>query len=162
MSFIHTKIMKKVKEILQEDEEYKYLDISALEKLREYRKLANKAGILEKNIVILVEERYSIFPWIGTKEMLALSYALKQEGIQNTIYFKSGIPIFIDVRTEKGIKELELILKKIKNKDINKYDFELPELIEKPGKYNYFIPKDLLRKQFIADCIDVDEMKENL
>ena len=34
--------------------------------------------------------------------------------------------------------------------------------MQKSGKYNYIIPKELLKKQFIEDCIDVSGMQKNL
>ena len=111
---------------------------------------------------------YGIVPWLGTKEIIALEFSLKEEGIIGKTYYRAGIPIFILVENKSDLdinvnKEyLENELEKLKNKDIDKTNFEIPDLLQKSGKYNSMIPKELLHKQFIEDCIDVEGMKKNL
>ena len=160
--FVHTKIMKKIKSILEDEEEYRYLDNAGINKLKEARNIAHHTHILEEKVVQIVEGKYSIFPWLGTKQTIALSYALKQKGIANRIYYRAGIPIFIEVKTNEGIDWLKGILEEIKYTEIDKTTFEIPDMVEKHGKYNYFIPKELLKKQYIEDCVDVQGMKEGL
>lgn len=160
--FVHTKIMKKMKEILKEQEEYRYLDKEGLRKLKEIRTIALKTNILREKVVPIVKDTYGIFPWLGTKEMLALSYSLKQKGVENQIYYRAGMPIFIEIKTKMNMQEIEKMLEEIKINNINKEEFEIPDIMQKTGKYNYIIPKELLKKQFIADCIDVRGMQEKL
>ena len=59
-------------------------------------------------------------------------------------------------------EDLENILEKIKIKKIDKWELEIPDASQKDGKYNLMIPKNLLKKQFIEDCVDVDNMKNEL
>ncbi len=47
-------------------------------------------------------------------------------------------------------------------KPIDKTKFEIPDMLQKSGKYNFMIPKELLKKQFIEDCVDVEGMKKEL
>ena len=160
--FVNTKIMKKMQEVLKEQEEYRYLDLNSMHKLKELRQIANRANILENRVVTIVKGVYGIFPWIGTKEMLALSFALKQKGMENQIFYRSGIPIFIEVKTKKSQEEIEKVLEEIKYDNLNKTQFEIPDILQKSGKYNYIIPKSLLKKQFIEDCIDIENMQKYL
>ena len=166
--FINTKIMKKMKEVLEETEEYRYLNKDALEKLKELRTIAKMTGILENRVITLGKGIYGIVPWLGTKEIIALEFSLKEEGIIGKTYYRAGIPIFILVENKSDLdinvnKEyLENELEKLKNKDIDKTNFEIPDLLQKSGKYNSMIPKELLHKQFIENCIDVEGMKKNL
>ena len=160
--FVHTKILKKMKEVLEELEEYRYLDECGLEKLRELRKIAKNAGILKSRVVTIAKGDFAIFPWLGTKEILALSYCLKTDGLDNKVYYRGGTPIFIEVITNMSKDDLEDILKKIKDENIDKWNFEVPETARKNGKYNWAIPKNLLIKQFVEDCLDVDGMKKEL
>ena len=160
--FVHTKIMKKMRQILDDTEEYKYLDNSSLKKLKTLRAIAKQTNILQEKVVPIVEGVYGIFPWLGTKEILALSYSLKQQKINNQIYYRAGTPIFIEVKTKLDKQEIKKIIQEIKTKNINKNEFEIMDSMQKTGKYNYIIPKDLLKKQFKEDCIDVEKMQENL
>ena len=57
---------------------------------------------------------------------------------------------------------IDRLLQELKNKYIKKDDFDVPDVLQKSGKYNFMIPKDLLNKQFKEDCIDIDGMKENV
>ena len=148
-----------MQEVLGSQEEYRYLDNNGIQKLRELRQIANRTNILKNEIVPIVKGVFGVFPWLGTKEMLALSFALKEEGIANQIYYRAGIPIFIEIKTRMKKNELEKILKEIKYKEIDKNQFDIPDLLQKTGKYNYMIPKELLKKQFIEDCVDVEGMQ---
>ena len=160
--FVNTKIMQKMKEILKEKEEYRYLNHTSLQKLKELRQIAKNTGIVEYKVVPIVKGVFGVFPWLGTKEILAISFALKQEGIANQIYYRAGIPIFIKIKTNLEKEEIEEIIQKLKYKKIDKKVFEISDLMQKAGKYNYMIPKELLKKQFIEDCIDVEGMQKKL
>ena len=160
--FVNTRIMKKMKEVLGETEEYRYLDDNSLKKLRELRNIAMRANILQDKIVTIVDGFFGVFPWIGTREMLALEFSLKQEGIENQVYYRAGVPIFTQIKTKMSKEEVEEIVENLKYKKINKEEFEIPDLLQKNGKYNFMIPKELLKKQFREDCIDVEGMQEEL
>ena len=45
--FINTKIMKKMRDVLKSNEEYKYLNKDALEKLKELRNIGKMTGIIQ-------------------------------------------------------------------------------------------------------------------
>ena len=72
--FVNTRILKKMQEVLKEKEEYRYLDLNSIAKLRELRQIAKRTNIIENKVVTIVKGVYGIFPWLGTKEMLALSF----------------------------------------------------------------------------------------
>ena len=87
---------------------------------------------------------------------------MKTYDFDNKVYYRGGTPIFIEVITNMSKDDLEDILKKIKDENIDKWNFEVPETARKNGKYNWAIPKNLLTKQFVEDCLDVDGMKKEL
>jgi ATP-dependent Lhr-like helicase len=53
-------------------------------------------------------------------------------------------------------EELEAIIYDILQSKPDLYDFPLPERVQVRGKYNEFIPENLLRKQFIEDYLDFE------
>ena len=160
--YTHTKILKKIKEILSSTEEYRYLDKNSLQRLKEIREIAKKADLTEKRVIQLAKNVYLIFPWLGTKQMLALSFCLDEEGLKNQIYYRTGMPLFIQIKTDLEQSKIEEILEEILRKPIDKTKFEIPDMLQKSGKYNFMIPKELLKKQFIEDCVDVEGMKKEL
>ena len=51
-----------MQEVLIEQEEYRYLDLNSVHKLRELRQIANRTNILENKVVTIVKGVYGIFP----------------------------------------------------------------------------------------------------
>ncbi len=161
--YISTKIMKKMQQILSDDEEYRYLDETSLTKLNEARALARNTNILKEKVVPCVEGLYYIFPWLGTKEITALKYSLEQQyNIDSQIKYNKGIPVLMHIKTDKSVYEINELLEKIRKDKIDKFKFNLPDTVEKSSKYNKFIPHELLKKQFIQDIINIEGMQENL
>lgn len=154
---IHTKVVKKMQEVILSQEVYKYLGDKAIIRLDEIRQTFKLAGADKNMIVRLNEDTLCLIPWIGTKAMRALSYGLDLKGYPNNL---EGFCIII--RTKSSSLKLIEILKEIKSKPLDKYDFNIPEDAQTLSKYNKFIPEQLLRKQYIEDYIDVDDMKSNL
>lgn len=155
---VHTRILKKMKEIISGKNEYKYLNQNAKKELCSIRDMVSKMSIDSELAIPLSENSYALFPWVGTGGLLALSYALKLKGINNTVYNDYTLI----AQTDKGINRLKEILVSIKNDSIDKYAFDIdPELIV-PKKFSEFIPKELQVKQFIEDFIDVEDLQKNL
>lgn len=153
-SCVHQKIMEKIKNILESTEEYRYLDKTGLESLKSFREIAKNARILEQEIVPICPNQYALFSWKGTKETFGLSYKLKQYGIENDIYLKNELPLFIQIKTDEELENLKKVIQEIEQIEIDKYKLRIPDNMEIIGKYNRHIPKELLKKQFIADGIE--------
>ena len=157
---LHTKILKKMREILASDEEYGYLTGNARSRLKDFRTIARKYGADSRIIVEDEDGELYVFPWLGTKALFALSYALQQHHVSNSISNEAAI--IIDECMPK--EELSEILDEIRSEEIDKNDFAIPPNIQPlmTDKYNRFVPMPLLKKQFISDYIDVDDMQKNL
>jgi len=61
-----------------------------------------------------------------------------------------------------GIEELCAALDDIKQCGADKYGFIIPDNCEISGKYNDFIPRELLKKQYVEDYLDTEDMKLNM
>ncbi len=59
-------------------------------------------------------------------------------------------------------EELENLIDDILHSDLDLYDLPLPDKVQINGKYNEFIPLELLRKQFIEDYLDFEGLKDAL
>ena len=70
--------------------------------------------------------------------------------------------VCIEVRTDMGIEELCAALDEIKLNGADKYSFRIPDNCEISGKYNDFIPRELLKKQYIEDYLDTEDMRINM
>jgi len=158
---VYTKITQKIKELLKSDTMYKYLSESATKRLAEIRRVAANANIINEMVVQINDELFGIFPFLGTKEFVTLSYALDAFGFKNQCYYDKGMPlcIFVKDHTKPSIEEALL---KIKTEPLDANQFTFSDEVQIKGKFNEFIPKELLKKQYIEDFLDVKALKKGL
>ena len=176
--YVHTKVMKKMLEVLRSDEQYAFLDESARKRLDDIRQLCRNAtmsgeissgneltggtvldGRGERIVVPLSETVFAVFPFLGTRGVMALLYALRERGFQANLWMQRYIPVCIEVTTDRGRETLIAALNDIREKGADKYSFRIPENCEITGKFNDYIPRQLLTKQYIEDYLDTDDLQ---
>ena len=64
---IHTRILERMKRVLEEDMVYPYLKPNAAKRLDVARRMARSTGMLQRSIVHLGGYSWCIFPWLGTR-----------------------------------------------------------------------------------------------
>ena len=156
---LHTVLVRKVRSVLKEKENYPYLSLRCQDRLAEIQYIARNSGILDNLVTPLSDRRYAIFPWVGTRQLMTLNYALKHRKI------KSKLPwitcVYLEVIYDGTKEELENIIYDILHSDLDLYDLPLPDKVQIEGKYNEFVPLQLLRKQFIEDYLDFEGLKND-
>lgn len=151
---IDTKIVKKVKDILESDENYIYLRPNAVNRLNLFRNIYKKSNL--KLVNELAENLYIIFPWLGTKELTTFKYCLLENGLK----IKELHDYYIIVQFGGTIDELKNIIYGIKHNKQDKYKMKINDSVN--CKFEQYIPVELLEKQYIEDYIDVESMQEEL
>lgn len=161
--YVHTRVMKMIRDVLRSDEQYAFLDEAAAARLTEIRRMCRNGGLAAMGSVVpITATLYAVFPFIGTRATAALMLALRQRGFDASVYLSRYIPVCIEVRTDMGIEELCAALDEIKQNGADKYSFTIPDNCEISGKYNDFIPRELLKKQYIEDYLDTEDMRVNM
>ncbi len=175
--YVHTRVMKMMLEVMRSDEQYAFLDESARKRLDDIRRLCRNAtmsgeiesgrelvggtvldGRGERIVVPLSETVYAVFPFLGTRGVMALMYALRERGFQANLWLQRYIPVCIEVTTDRGREALIDALNAIRENGADKYSFRIPENCEISGKFNDYIPRQLLTKQYIEDYLDTDDL----
>lgn len=159
-SELHTVLVQKIRSILLSDDEYPYLSKRCKERLDEIRYIARNSGILSCLVTTISENKYAIFPWVGTRQLITLNYALKHKKIKSKLLWKSCV--YLEVSFKGKIEELNNIISDILYSDLDVYTLSLPDKVQMKGKYNEYIPLELLRKQFIEDYLDFDGLKRDI
>lgn len=157
---VHTVLVRKIRSILKGEEGYPYLSESCKERLQEIRYITQNSGILDNLITPLSDKKYAVFPWVGTRQLVTLHYALLQRGIKNRIPFPRCI--YLEVMFNGSEGTLAQVIEDILQSDIDLYGLPLPAKIQIDGKYNEFVPQELLRKQFIEDYLDFEGLKSDI
>lgn len=157
---IHTVLVRKICGVLKSGGTYPYLSERCKDRLSEIQYIARNSGILDHLVTPLSDKKYAVFPWVGTRQLMTLNYALRGRKI------KSKLPwitcVYLEVFFDGTGEQLEDIIKDILHSDLNLYDLPLPDKVQINGKYNEFVPLELLRKQFIEDYLDFEGLKDAL
>ncbi|BAZ42426.1 ATP-dependent helicase [Calothrix sp. NIES-4101] len=159
---IHTKILQRMRRVLLEEVEYSYLQPNALKRLQVARELARNLELDKNYIIQLPKGKCVIFPWMGTVAFRTLEWLLncfcrESLGIKS---IGGANPYYLTVRLPKD-KFTSLhgeIISLCEQRIIPEHlvsDTEAPEI----QKYDEYIPYPLLRRAFVHDFLDLDEVK---
>ena len=161
---IHTKILERMKRVLEEDTVYPYLKDNARYRLEKARHTARNTGMLEHTTVHLGGFNYCMFPWLGTRSFRTLKRMLSIIAPEFAISgIESGGSCYITFRMEKGnMRALEERLASafaaLKSTDMLVSQKELPVF----EKYDEYVPAELLRSAFARDRLDLGEIKSRI
>ena len=157
---LHTILVQKIRSVLKSKEAYPYLSERCKERLIEIQYIARNSGILDNLVTPLSDKKYIVLPWVGTRQLMTLHYALLHRKIKNKLPWITCV--YLEVIFKGTKEELQGIIMEILHSDLDLYDLPLPDKVQIDGKYNEFIPPKLLRKQFIEDYLDMEGLKEGL
>lgn len=161
---INTRVLERMRQVLNEDKTYPYLMQNAVARLAQARNSAQNSGAARSPLVCLGGNMWCLFPWLGTYAFFALERFLKRRcrerlGLSSLDpsrpYFiqfkmKADPATFFEVlwdEAEKPIDPMELV-----------YDGEVP-LFE---KYDEYVPASLVRKGFAYGILDIEGMLERV
>jgi len=156
----YTRVLHTMRKILKSDEVYGYLHPSAVERLSEIRSIAQGSGALDAEYFQISPNTFGILPWMGTGAWNALAFALAKK-LPNSLdaTYSTWYMIRLGNTSEA---ELRAALDAIRTEPLTLDDLDLPLNIETFGKYDEFVPAELIRKQFAESMIDITELKRLL
>lgn len=159
---VTTKLMRKICEVLSCCTPYRYLSDEAEKTLEKFRFEAVHARITEQPIVKLSEDEYLLFPWLGTKATNALAYTIRHLGYECTIDYLDGLPLCIRMPGKNSFSRIRVLYEAASEQEIRKEEFAVRGNPDTGGKFDDFIPRELLIKEFISDFIDTQDMQRHL
>ena len=162
---IHTRILERMKRVLEEDTIYPYLNPNAAKRLEKARRIAKNTGMTEHSVLHLGGYTFCVFPWLGTKSSRALRKmictAASELGISGIDY--EGC-YYITFRMERGTPErlVELLFKRFSESKASSELLvganELPVF----EKYDEYVPGELLRGAYAVDRLNTVEAVKRL
>lgn len=160
---IHTKILRRMKRVLEEDTVYPYLGKNARKRLEQARHLAANTGMLQNPVVHLGGNSYVLFPWLGTRSLRTLkrflksrcSHALGLSAVENSNCY------YITLKMAHGnAASLMATMQEIVEREgeINPWDLVSETEYPLEEKYDRNVPQKLLLEAFCKDRLNPAEV----
>lgn len=162
---VHTKILERMKRVLEEDTVYPYLKPNAMARLEVARHVARNTGMLHHSVVHLGGYTYAMFPWLGTRSFRTLrKFLAKHAGAFKISHIEFEGCYYLTFRMERG-NDYDLVSYLAGRAETDGIDrYALVENGELPlfEKYDEYVPAALLRKAYATDRLRSDEAEKRL
>lgn len=162
---IHTKILERMKRILEEDTVYPYLKPNARHRLEVVRALAKNTGLTKHSILPLGGYTWCLFPWLGTRSFRTLRKFILANSDRfkiTNLEFEGSCYMMFKMEGGDGHQLISGLCDIMRTEGIDKYKLVAKNEMPVFEKYDDFIPAELLRKQYAADKLRTDELEVRL
>lgn len=161
---LHTKILERMRRVLQEDRQYPYLMKNAVARLEQARFTAAHSGAAEKPLINLGGNMWCLLPWVGTYTFLTMERFLKIKcadrlGLRN---LDSARPFFIQFTMKADESTFFRVLAEEIRKPIDPMELVYPKELPLFDKYDEYLPEELVKKGFALGVLDVDGLREKV
>lgn len=161
---LHTKILERMRRVLQEDRQYPYLMKNAVARLEQARFTAAHSGAAEKPLINLGGNMWCLLPWVGTYTFLTMERFLKIKcadrlGLRN---LDSARPFFIQFTMKTDESAFFRVLAEEIRKPIDPMELVYPKELPLFDKYDEYLPEELVEKGFAFGVLDVDGLREKV
>lgn len=161
---LHTKILTRMRQVLQEDRQYPYLMKNAVARLEQARFTAAHSGAAEKPLINLGGNMWCLLPWVGTYTFLTMERFLKIKcadrlGLRN---LDSARPFFIQFTMKADESAFFRVLAEEIRKPIDPMELVYPKELPLFDKYDEYLPEELVKKGFAFGVLDVDGLREKV
>ena len=161
---LHTKILTRMRRVLQEDRQYPYLMKNAVARLEQARFTAAHSGAAEKPLINLGGNMWCLLPWVGTYTFLTMERFLKIKcadrlGLRN---LDSARPFFIQFTMKADESAFFRVLAEEIRKPIDPMELVYPKELPFFDKYDEYLPEELVKKGFAFGVLDVDGLREKV
>ena len=161
---LHTKILTRMRRVLQEDRQYPYLMKNAVARLEQARFTAAHSGAAEKTLINLGGNMWCLLPWVGTYTFLTMERFLKircadRLGLRG---LDSARPFFIQFTMKADEATFFRVLAEEIRKPIDPMELVYPKELPLFDKYDEYLPEELVKKGFALGVLDVDGLREKI
>lgn len=161
---LHTKIITRMRRVLQEDRQYPYLMKNAVARLEQACFTAAHSGAADKTLINLGGNMWCLLPWVGTYTFLTMERFLKIKcadrlGLRN---LDSARPFFIQFTMKADESAFFRVLAEEIRKPIDPMELVYPKELPLFDKYDEYLPEELVKKGFALGVLDVDGLREKV
>lgn len=158
---IHTRILERMKQVLEEETVYPYLKNNAKKRLEVARHIAHNTGMIKHSLVHIGGYSWCLFPWLGTRSFRTLRKYITRNSSR---FGLSGLEYdgcyYMTFKLQSG-NARDLVA--YWHNDILKNGIDRSSLVSNSEvpvfeKYDNLLPPSLLRKAYTEDRLRVDEI----
>ena len=161
---IQTKILERMRGVLQEDRQYPYVMKNGVARLAQARNTAAHSGLLTEPLICMGGDMWALFPWLGSYAFLALERLLKIKCAQEL--HLSGLapsrPYFMTFKMKADRDTFFRVLREQAEAEFDPLELVYPDEIPLFEKYDEYVPAELVRKGFAYGILAVDEMRARI
>jgi ATP-dependent Lhr-like helicase len=162
---VHTKILQRMRRVLEEDTEYPYLKPNAKKRLDVARHVSRNTGMLDHSLVHLGGYSWCLFPWLGTRSFRAMRKILARHagrlGISG-IEYEGCYFITFKMSHATGEDLIALLADEVHAGGFDPESLVSPSELPVFEKYDDYVPPTLLRRAYAADRLNVAEAEERI
>lgn len=161
---INTRVLERMRGVLEDGKTYPYLMKNAVGRLSEARSAARLSGMTHKPLINLGGEMWCLFPWLGTYAFLAMERFLKLKCSKalGLSALDSARPYFIEFKMKASEKEFFRVLSDMEKQPLDPMELVYPGEVPLFEKYDEFIPPELIKKGFAYGILDIEGMKARI
>ena len=161
---IHTRILERMRGVLEEEKNYPYLRKHALCRLRDARDCFAKSGLADSPLINLGGRMWALFPWLGSYAFLALERFLKIRcaGRLGLKGLTSARPYYMQFTMQVSAEEFYRIAAEEAAQEFDAQELVYPKEVPVFEKYDEYVPEELIRKGFAYGVLDVECMKRRV
>ena len=161
---IHTKVLERMRQVLQEDRSYPYLMTNAVARLQQARFTAKASGAAEKPLIQLGGKMWCLLPWLGSYGMLALDRFLNLKcaqklGLKKLDPFR---PFFMQFTMEADEETFFQVVEEEIEKEIDPLELVYPHEVPLFDKYDEYLPEQLVKKGFALGVLNLEDVRKRI
>ena len=163
---INTRILERMRQVLDEQCGYPYLMRHARARLAQARFSAAQAGLTRTPLINLGGNMWCLLPWLGSYAFLALERLLKikcapELGLKGLDSSRPYFMTFI-MAPEVTAERFYAVVKKHAAENFDPLELVYPGEIPYFDKYDELLPEELVRKGFAEGVLDIAGMRERV
>jgi len=162
---VHTRILQRMRRVLQEDTVYPYLKPNAQKRLEVARHVARNTGMLSNSAVHLGGYTWCLFPWLGTRAFRAMRKMVASRSAEfgiSGLEYEGCYFITFKMTRGNGYDLIASLTDEIQTSGICAESLVGSGEIPVFGKYDDFVPVELLRHAYAADRLDVQQAQRRV
>lgn len=159
---LHTKILGRMRQVLNEDLQYPYLMKNAVARLANARKEARRSGMDHLPLINLGGDMWAFFPWLGTYPFITLERVLKLKCAERLKLrnLESARPFYMQFNMNGDPEDFFAVVEEELAKPIDPLELVYPKELPLFDKYDEYLPPELLTKGFAHNVLDLNTLRD--